>query len=65
MLIEDYFCFLKGSELAMGDGNVLVMDNVTRHQSGVYECTSTDTDTFDEISGNTTVFVNCKESALI
>ncbi|XP_031152907.1 melanoma cell adhesion molecule b isoform X2 [Sander lucioperca] len=55
----------KGSELAMGDGNVLVMDNVTRHQSGVYECTSTDTDTFDEISGNTTVFVNFLDPAVV
>lgn len=44
---------------------MVVLDNVTRLDSGVYECTSTDTDTFDMVIGNTTVFVNCKESALI
>ncbi|XP_032368176.1 melanoma cell adhesion molecule b isoform X5 [Etheostoma spectabile] len=47
------------------EGNTLVRHNVTRLQSGVYECTSTDTDTFDEISGNTTVFVNYLDPAVV
>jgi len=45
--------------------NVLLLDNVTRLHGGVYECTSTDTDTFEELSGNTSVSVHCKESARI
>ncbi|XP_039677462.1 melanoma cell adhesion molecule b isoform X6 [Perca fluviatilis] len=53
----------KDSDLV--DSNVLVMDNVTRHQSGVYKCTSTDTDTFEEISENTTVFVNYLDPAVL
>nr|XP_046245003.1 melanoma cell adhesion molecule b isoform X2 [Scatophagus argus] len=40
--------------------NRLVLSNVSRLNSGVYECTSMDTEDiyFDEISGNTTVTVN-------
>ena len=44
---------------------MVVLENVTRLNSGVYTCTSTDTDNFDMVSGNTTVFVNCKEPAHI
>nr|XP_020455762.1 cell surface glycoprotein MUC18 isoform X3 [Monopterus albus] len=35
-----------------------VLNNVTRHNSGVYECTCTDVETADEISGKTVVIVN-------
>lgn len=44
---------------------MLALHDVTRLNSGVYHCISTDTDTFEEIAGNTTLFVHCKESALI
>ncbi|XP_068566755.1 melanoma cell adhesion molecule b isoform X2 [Cebidichthys violaceus] len=47
------------------DNNVLVLDNVTRLNSGVYRCTSMDMDTYEEISGNTTVFVNFLEPAVV
>lgn len=43
----------------------MVLQEVTRGHSGVYECNSFDTETYESISGNTTVFVNCKESAPI
>lgn len=42
---------------------MLVLHNVTRLNSGNYRCTSLDMDTFEGISGNTTVFVHCKDSA--
>ncbi|XP_034404991.1 melanoma cell adhesion molecule b isoform X1 [Cyclopterus lumpus] len=45
--------------------NVLVLDDVTRLHSGVYHCTSMDTDTFEELSGNTTVFVNYLDPAVV
>ncbi|TNN75537.1 Cell surface glycoprotein MUC18 [Liparis tanakae] len=45
--------------------NVLVLDNVTRDHGGVYECTSTDTDTFEEVSGNTSVAVHYLDPAVV
>ncbi|XP_075956121.1 melanoma cell adhesion molecule b isoform X3 [Anarhichas minor] len=47
------------------DSNVLVLDNVTRLNSGVYQCASMDMDTYEEISGNTTVFVNYLDPAVV
>ncbi|KAM6932240.1 melanoma cell adhesion molecule b isoform 2-T2 [Lycodopsis pacificus] len=47
------------------DGNVLVLHNVNRLNSGVYKCGSLDMDTYEEISGNTTVFVNYLEPAVV
>ncbi|XP_076591971.1 melanoma cell adhesion molecule b isoform X1 [Chaetodon auriga] len=47
------------------ESNVLVLNNVTRLNSGVYECTSTDTDTFEDISRNTSVFVNYLDPAVV
>ncbi|XP_070827231.1 melanoma cell adhesion molecule b isoform X2 [Chaetodon trifascialis] len=47
------------------DNDVLVLNNVTRLDSGVYECISMDTDTFDEISGDTSVFVNYLDPAVV
>lgn len=43
---------------------MVVLTDVTRHDSGVYECTSMDMENFDAVTGNTTVFVNCKHSAV-
>ncbi|XP_022056648.2 melanoma cell adhesion molecule b isoform X2 [Acanthochromis polyacanthus] len=40
------------------DTNMLVLENVTRQNSGVYECSSMDMDTGEEISANTSLFVN-------
>ncbi|XP_068615996.1 cell surface glycoprotein MUC18-like [Brachionichthys hirsutus] len=47
------------------DNNMLVLDNVTRLNSGVYQCTSLDMETFDEIAGETTVFVNYIDAAVL
>lgn len=44
---------------------MFVLNNTNRADSGVYQCVSIDTDTFEEISGETTVFINCKNSAPI
>ncbi|XP_045929220.1 melanoma cell adhesion molecule b isoform X3 [Micropterus dolomieu] len=49
------------------DSNEVVLQNVTRLHSGVYHCTSMniETVTFEEISGNTTVFVNYLDPAVV
>ncbi|KAM6933007.1 melanoma cell adhesion molecule b [Xenentodon cancila] len=47
------------------DVATLVLKDVTREKSGKYECTSTDTETFTEISNSTTVFVNYLDEAVI
>ncbi|XP_061538051.1 melanoma cell adhesion molecule b isoform X2 [Phycodurus eques] len=47
------------------DSNMLVLENVTRLQSGDYECISTDMETYEELSGNTTVFVNYLDPAVV
>lgn len=47
----------------MGDSNMLVLNNVTRLNSGDYECICLDMGTMEEISGTISLFVNCKESA--
>ncbi|XP_070685363.1 melanoma cell adhesion molecule b isoform X2 [Pempheris klunzingeri] len=47
------------------DTSMLVLPNVTRLNSGVYQCSSLDTDTFEELSGNTTVFVNYLDPAAL
>ncbi|XP_042342562.1 melanoma cell adhesion molecule b [Plectropomus leopardus] len=45
--------------------DMLMLHNVTRLNSGTYECTSTDTDTFEEIKHNTSVFVNYLDPAVV
>ncbi|XP_010792110.1 cell surface glycoprotein MUC18 isoform X2 [Notothenia coriiceps] len=47
------------------DNKTVVLENVSRKNSGVYTCTSTDTDTWGEVSGNTTVFVNYLDPAVV
>ncbi|XP_054458224.1 melanoma cell adhesion molecule b isoform X2 [Anoplopoma fimbria] len=49
------------------DDNVFVLDKVTRRNSGIYQCTSTDfeSDHVEEVSGNTTVFVNYLDPAVV
>ncbi|XP_071353165.1 melanoma cell adhesion molecule b isoform X2 [Trachinotus anak] len=47
------------------DANMMVLNNVTRQNSGVYTCTSNDWDTPLEISKNITVFVNYLDSAVV
>ncbi|XP_059186823.1 melanoma cell adhesion molecule b isoform X2 [Centropristis striata] len=47
------------------DGNMIVLENVTRHNNGVYTCTSTDTDTFEEVTGDITVEVNFLDEAVV
>lgn len=42
---------------------VLLLQNVSRRDGGLYQCVSTDTDTFSEVSGNMTLTVNCKARA--
>lgn len=43
-----------------GEADVKVLENVSRQNSGVYQCTSTDMETFEELLNTTTVSVNCK-----
>lgn len=45
--------------------DVLVLENVTRQNSGEYQCTSLDMDTIDEISATIRVDVHCKDFLLI
>ncbi|XP_057695816.1 melanoma cell adhesion molecule b isoform X1 [Corythoichthys intestinalis] len=47
------------------ENNMLVLENVTRRHSGIYECTSMDMETYEELLGNTTVFVNYLDSAVV
>ncbi|MEQ2276536.1 hypothetical protein XENORESO_009368 [Xenotaenia resolanae] len=42
-----------------------VLEKVTRLNSGVYECNVMDLDTFEDLSTNTTVFVNYLDEAVI
>lgn len=43
----------------------MVLKNVTRLNSGDYECSLLDMESYDEISGKTTVFINCKALTLV
>ncbi|XP_056468170.1 melanoma cell adhesion molecule b isoform X3 [Gadus chalcogrammus] len=43
--------------------NVLELRNVSRLDSGLYECVTTHIETFEEVVGNTTLFVNYLEPA--
>lgn len=43
---------------------MVVLANVTRLNSGEYKCESTDMENFNEVTGSTSVFVNCKHSAV-
>ncbi|KAG7470292.1 cell surface glycoprotein MUC18 isoform X2 [Solea senegalensis] len=47
------------------DDNRLVLSNVTRLNSGVYHCNSLDLESDKEITGNTTVFVNYLDPAVV
>ncbi|XP_076002205.1 melanoma cell adhesion molecule b isoform X2 [Genypterus blacodes] len=47
------------------DSNVAVLNNVTRLNNGVYHCTTLDMDTYEEISGNTTLFANYLDDAVV
>ncbi|KAL7399749.1 hypothetical protein ABVT39_001015 [Epinephelus coioides] len=47
------------------DGKVLLLENVTRHDSGDYKCASTDTDTFEDVTGHISVFVNYLDPAVV
>ncbi|XP_053176738.1 melanoma cell adhesion molecule b [Scomber japonicus] len=42
-----------------------VLENVTRQQSGAYECSSLDTDTYEEMTGTVNVFVNYLDPAVV
>ncbi|RVE64785.1 hypothetical protein OJAV_G00129460 [Oryzias javanicus] len=48
-----------------GDTNVNVLENVSRQDSGVYQCTSIDMNTFLELSNTTTVNVNFLDAAVM
>ncbi|XP_071376643.1 melanoma cell adhesion molecule b isoform X3 [Centroberyx affinis] len=47
------------------DTNVLVLENVTRLNSGLYHCVTLDLDTYEELMGNTSVFVNYLDAAVV
>ncbi|XP_077422779.1 melanoma cell adhesion molecule b isoform X2 [Vanacampus margaritifer] len=54
----------KDNEYAL-ESNMFVLENVTRLQSGHYECISMDMETYEELTGNTTVFVNYLDRAVV
>ncbi|XP_078140498.1 melanoma cell adhesion molecule b isoform X1 [Centroberyx gerrardi] len=47
------------------DSNVLVLENVTRLNNGLYHCVTLDLDTYEELMGNTSVFVNYLDAAVV
>ncbi|KAM3616709.1 uncharacterized protein V6R79_022058 [Siganus canaliculatus] len=47
------------------DGDFVVLDGVTRDNSGLYTCSSMDTETYEEITGNTEVVVNYLDPAVV
>ncbi|KAL3991970.1 presqualene diphosphate phosphatase [Sarotherodon galilaeus] len=55
----------QNSGYSVDNNNTMVRTNVTRLDGGVYNCTFTETDNFQEISGSTKVLVNYLESAVI
>ncbi|KAM9801618.1 melanoma cell adhesion molecule b [Neosynchiropus ocellatus] len=52
-------------DLVSVESSLLLVENVTRLNSGVYECSSLDSYTFDEVVGNTSVFVNYLDPAVV
>ncbi|CAL1570410.1 unnamed protein product [Knipowitschia caucasica] len=52
-------------EKVLIEGKVLVVENVTRLDSGVYRCTALNMESWIEISENTTVFVDYLEDVVI
>uniref|UniRef100_A0A3P9LJ89 Melanoma cell adhesion molecule b n=1 Tax=Oryzias latipes TaxID=8090 RepID=A0A3P9LJ89_ORYLA len=49
----------------VSEADVKVLENVSRQNSGVYQCTSFDMDTFEELLNTTTVFVNYLDAAVV
>uniref|UniRef100_A0A667XYU5 Melanoma cell adhesion molecule b n=1 Tax=Myripristis murdjan TaxID=586833 RepID=A0A667XYU5_9TELE len=47
------------------DTTTLVLENVTRSDSGLYECVTMNFDTYEEITGNTSLFVNYLDDAVV
>uniref|UniRef100_A0A3P9H3J0 Melanoma cell adhesion molecule b n=1 Tax=Oryzias latipes TaxID=8090 RepID=A0A3P9H3J0_ORYLA len=47
------------------EADVKVLENVSRQNSGVYQCTSFDMDTLEELLNTTTVFVNYLDAAVV
>lgn len=56
---------IKHSDDVSVENTIMKRNNVTRSDSGVYECIFEDTDTFEEISGSTNVIVNYLDPAVI
>uniref|UniRef100_A0A3B4BD17 Ig-like domain-containing protein n=1 Tax=Periophthalmus magnuspinnatus TaxID=409849 RepID=A0A3B4BD17_9GOBI len=56
---------IKGGENLSADTSELVVENITRLDSGKYECFALDMESFEEISTNITVFVNYLEDVVI
>ncbi|KAK7882118.1 hypothetical protein WMY93_028292 [Mugilogobius chulae] len=56
---------INGPENLSSVTNKLVLQNVTRLNSGEYLCTSLDMETFEEITENITIFVNYLEDVVI
>uniref|UniRef100_A0A671WND5 Melanoma cell adhesion molecule b n=1 Tax=Sparus aurata TaxID=8175 RepID=A0A671WND5_SPAAU len=62
---SSFLSFKHGEEELPSEQDTLVLHNATRLDSGVYLCISTDTDTFEEIAGNTTLFVHYLDPAVV
>lgn len=44
---------------------MVMLHKVRRQDGGLYECVSTDTDSFKEVFGNMTLSVHCKDATLL
>ncbi|KAM4742948.1 melanoma cell adhesion molecule b isoform 2-T2 [Anableps anableps] len=56
---------IKTPNRSPSSAKIMVMKNVSRLDSGVYECIVLETENFGEFSANTTVFVNYLDDAII
>ncbi|CAK6968113.1 melanoma cell adhesion molecule b [Scomber scombrus] len=55
----------KHKDVEYGESKTLVLKNVTRLQTGDYECHSMDMDTYEELNGTVNVFVNYLDPAVV
>ncbi|KAM4627451.1 melanoma cell adhesion molecule b [Polymixia lowei] len=62
---QPHFTFRYGETEVTADSNVLVLEDVTRLNNGLYHCVTLNLDTYDEIVGNTSVVVNYLDPAVI
>ncbi|CAL8351088.1 unnamed protein product [Lota lota] len=59
------FTFRQGGEDLKSNSNVLELRDVSRHNSGVYECFTLNAENFNDVVGNTTLLVNYLDPAVV